>query len=65
MSGDKDSPKLPPEWRPKKPMGEALRDRYKEVLNEPVPERLICKCSRQAGLRCAKGGRGAGELAQQ
>ena len=40
MSGDKDSPKLPPEWRPKKPMGEALRDRYKEVLNEPVPERL-------------------------
>ena len=40
MSGDKDSPKLPPEWRPEKPMGESLRDKYKEVLNEPVPEKL-------------------------
>jgi hypothetical protein len=40
MSGDRDSPKTPPEWRSKKPMGEALRDKYKEVLNEPVPEKL-------------------------
>ncbi|GAB5455928.1 MAG: hypothetical protein Hens2KO_21570 [Henriciella sp.] len=40
MSGDNDSPKLPPEWRTKKPMGESLRDRYKEVLNEPVPDTL-------------------------
>lgn len=40
MSGDKDSPKLPPEWRPDKPVGESLRDRYKEVLNEPVPDKL-------------------------
>ena len=40
MSGDKDAPKKPPEWRSDKPLGKALRDRYKEVLNEPVPERL-------------------------
>ena len=40
MSGDKDSPKMPPEWRPEKPVGESLRDRYKEVLNEPVPDKL-------------------------
>lgn len=40
MSGDRDAPKIPPEWRTKKPMGEALRDKYKEVLNEPVPEKL-------------------------
>lgn len=40
MSGDNDSPKMPPEWRSKKPMGESLRDKYKEVLNEPVPEKL-------------------------
>ncbi|MEL6691684.1 MAG: NepR family anti-sigma factor [Pseudomonadota bacterium] len=40
MSGDNDSPKMPPEWRAKKPMGESLRDKYKEVLNEPVPEKL-------------------------
>ena len=40
MSGDKDSPKLPPEWRLDKPVGESLRDRYKEVLNEPVPDKL-------------------------
>ena len=40
MSGDKDAPKKPPEWRSEKPLGKALRDRYKEVLNEPVPEKL-------------------------
>ena len=40
MSGDNDSPKMPPEWRATKPMGESLRDKYKEVLNEPVPEKL-------------------------
>lgn len=40
MSGGNDSPKTPPNWRPKKPMGEALRDEYKNVLNEPVPEKL-------------------------
>ena len=40
MSGDNDSPKVPPEWRSKKPMGESLRDEYKEVLSEPVPEKL-------------------------
>lgn len=40
MSGDNDSPKLPPEWRIKKPMGESLRDQYKQVLNEPVPDTL-------------------------
>ncbi|MFN3214067.1 MAG: NepR family anti-sigma factor [Henriciella sp.] len=40
MSGDRDAPKSPPEWRSKKPMGEALRDKYKEVLHEPVPEKL-------------------------
>ena len=40
MSGHNDSPKMPPEWRTKKPMGESLRDKYKEVLNEPVPDKL-------------------------
>lgn len=40
MSGDNDSPKMPPEWRATKPMSESLRDKYKEVLNEPVPEKL-------------------------
>ncbi|MCR9270611.1 MAG: NepR family anti-sigma factor [Henriciella sp.] len=40
MSGDKDSPKKPSDWRPDNPLGKALRDRYKEVLNEPVPEKL-------------------------
>lgn len=40
MSGKKDLPELPPERRDKTPLGEALRARYKEVLNEPVPEKL-------------------------
>ena len=31
---------MPPEWRDKTPLGDALRARYQEVLNEPVPEKL-------------------------
>jgi len=40
MSGDKESPERPPGWSAQKPLGEALRDRYQEILSEPVPERL-------------------------
>ena len=40
MSGKKDLPEMPPEWRDKTPLGDALRARYQEVLNEPVPEKL-------------------------
>jgi hypothetical protein len=40
MAGDKDSPKTPPEWRTQDPLGKALRDQYKQVLDEPVPENL-------------------------
>jgi len=40
MPGKKDLPEVPPEWRDKTPLGEALRARYQEVLNEPVPENL-------------------------
>ncbi len=40
MSGKKDLPELSPERRDKTPLGEALRARYEEVLNEPVPEKL-------------------------
>lgn len=40
MSGKKDLPEIPPERRDKTPLGEALRARYKDVLNEPVPEKL-------------------------
>ena len=40
MAGEKDSPKIPPEWRKDLPLGEELRQRYKDVLNEPVPENL-------------------------
>lgn len=40
MPGDKDSPKIPPEWRDDVPLGEELRKRYKDILNEPVPENL-------------------------
>ena len=40
MSGEKDSPKVPPEWREELPSGEELRKRYEDVLNEPVPEKL-------------------------
>ena len=40
MAGEKDSPNIPPEWRKDLPLGEELRQRYKAVLNEPVPENL-------------------------
>ncbi|MEO1662811.1 MAG: NepR family anti-sigma factor [Pseudomonadota bacterium] len=40
MSGDNKSPEPPPHWSNKKPMGESLRDHYKDVLKEPVPEKL-------------------------
>ena len=40
MTGDKDSPRTPPEWRTHDPLGKALRDQYKQVLQEPVPEKL-------------------------
>lgn len=40
MAGDKESPERPPGWRAQKPLGEALRDRYQDILNEPVPEKL-------------------------
>ncbi|MEO0606846.1 MAG: NepR family anti-sigma factor [Pseudomonadota bacterium] len=40
MSGDEDSPNLPPEWRKNLPLADALRAHYKDVLNEPVPEKL-------------------------
>ena len=40
MSGKKDLPEGPPEWRDKSPLGETLRARYRDVLNEPVPEKL-------------------------
>ena len=40
MSGDNDAPKSRQNGGGKKPLGKALRDRYKEVLNEPVPEKL-------------------------
>ena len=40
MSGKKDLPEIPPEWRDKTPLGDALRARYQEILNEPVPEKL-------------------------
>lgn len=40
MSGDEDSPNLPPEWRKNLPLAGALRDHYKDVLNEPIPEKL-------------------------
>ena len=40
MPGDKDSPKIPPEWRKDVPLGEELRKLYKDILSEPVPENL-------------------------
>lgn len=40
MSGENDSPKQPPEWPDDLPLTDALRERYKEILNEPVPEKL-------------------------
>lgn len=41
MSGKKDIPETPHEWRDGSPMGEALREQYRNVLNEPVPEKLL------------------------
>ena len=40
MSGDKDSPKLPPNWDSEEPLGKSLREQYKRVLKEPIPEKL-------------------------
>lgn len=40
MGGDKESPGSRRGSRPKKPLADALREQYKEVLKEPVPERL-------------------------
>ena len=40
MPGDKDTPKIPPEWRMDVPLGEELRKLYKDILSEPVPENL-------------------------
>lgn len=43
MPGDeesRDEPKRPDPWRSEKPLGEALREQYRQVLQEPVPERL-------------------------
>ncbi len=40
MPGEKDSPKITPEWRKDVPLGEELRQQYKDILNEPVPENL-------------------------
>jgi Anti-sigma factor NepR len=40
MRGDDESPERPAQWRSEKALGKALRDRYQEVLNEPVPEKL-------------------------
>jgi len=43
MPGDEDSreqPKRRNAWRDDKPLGDALREQYKQVLNEPVPDRL-------------------------
>ena len=31
---------LPSPWMQEKPIGQALRDAYKDVLNEPVPARF-------------------------
>ncbi|MEM7459082.1 MAG: NepR family anti-sigma factor [Pseudomonadota bacterium] len=40
MPGDKESPKRPDQWRRDQPLGDALREQYKNVLKEPVPEKL-------------------------
>lgn len=40
MPGDKESPKRPDKWRHNQPLGDALREQYKKVLKEPVPEKL-------------------------
>ncbi|MEO1189984.1 MAG: NepR family anti-sigma factor [Pseudomonadota bacterium] len=40
MPGDKESPKRPDQWRLNQPLSNALREQYKKVLDEPVPEKL-------------------------
>ena len=40
MPGKKDLPETPPEWRESTPIGDALREQYRDVLSEPVPEKL-------------------------
>ena len=41
MPGDKESPpKRSDRWRYDKPLSDALREQYKQVLREPVPEKL-------------------------
>ena len=40
MPGDKESPKRPDQWRHDQPLGDAVREQYKKVLSEPVPEKL-------------------------
>lgn len=40
MSGDKDSPDPPPKRRNILTLEQALQERYRDILNEPVPEKL-------------------------
>ena len=40
MSGDKDSPKFPSNRKSEEPLGKSLREQYKRVLKEPIPENL-------------------------
>lgn len=40
MSGDKDSPDLPPKQRKILTLEQALQEKYRDILNEPVPEKL-------------------------
>jgi hypothetical protein len=41
MPGDKECPpKRSDHWRYDKPLSDALREQYKKVLREPVPEKL-------------------------
>lgn len=40
MSGDKDSPDFPSKSRKIVHLERALQDKYRDILNEPVPERL-------------------------
>ncbi|MEL7031229.1 MAG: NepR family anti-sigma factor [Pseudomonadota bacterium] len=40
MPGDKESPKRPDQWRHDQPLSDALREQYKNVLKEPVPDKL-------------------------
>lgn len=40
MSGDKESPDLPPNRRKILTLDQALQEKYRDILNEPVPEKL-------------------------